>query len=111
MIIHATVCYGYSGNSGTPSMAKAFVDKGAEAFVGATVGIPVLHNDEFTGDFWYDMCQSDKTIFQATQSYIATHNYYDDYLEPPEVEENLNIDWIYGTHIKIYGNTNAKLKN
>jgi len=105
MIIHATVCEGYSGNDGIPHMAKAFVDYGAAAYVGATVGIPYAHNDEFTGDFWYDLCQSDRTVYQATQSYISTHNYYDDY------DGDLNIDWIYGTHIKIYGSTSVKLDN
>ncbi|HEC38187.1 hypothetical protein LCGC14_1152470 [marine sediment metagenome] len=109
MIIHATVCYGYSGNDGIPHMAKAFVDYGAAAFVSATVSIPGDHNDEFTGDFWYDLCQSDKTVYQATQSYISTHNYYDDYHTGPP--ENLNIDWIYGNHIKIYGSTSVKLDN
>ncbi len=108
MIIHATVCEGYSGNDGIPHMAKAFVDNGAAAFVGATVGIPFAHNDEFTGDFWYDLCQSDNTVYQATQSYISTHNYYDDY---PTSPENLNIDWVYGTHIKIYGSTSVRLDN
>ncbi|MEJ2250933.1 MAG: hypothetical protein P8Y97_14930 [Candidatus Lokiarchaeota archaeon] len=108
MIIHATVCYGYSGSDGIPHMAKAFVDYEAAAYIGATVGIPGLHNDEFTGDFWYDLCQSDKTVYQATQSYISTHNYYDDY---PTIPENLNIDWDYGTHIKIYGSTSVKLDN
>ena len=108
MILHATVCYGYSGNDGIPHMAKAFVDYGAAAFVSATVGIPGKHNDEFTGDFWYDLCQSDKTVYQATQSYISTHNYYDDY---PTWPENLNIDWVYDTHIKIYGTTSVKLGN
>jgi len=108
MIIHATVCYGYSGNDGIPHMAKAFVDYEAAAFVSATVGIPGLHNDEFTGDFWYDLCQSDKTVYQVTQSYISTHNYYNDY---PTYPENYNIDWVYGTHIKIYGSTSVKLDN
>ncbi|MFW9896281.1 MAG: hypothetical protein ACFFD7_10795 [Candidatus Thorarchaeota archaeon] len=108
MIFHATVCYGYSGNDGIPHMAKAFVDYGASALVGATVSITFAHNDEFTGDFWYDLCQSDKTVYQATQSYISTHNYYDDY---PTSPENLNIDWVYGNHIKIYGSTSAKLDN
>ncbi len=63
MIIHATVCYGYSGDSGIPSMAKAFVDHGAAAFVGATVSVPAKHGDEFTGDFWFDLCQSDTTVY------------------------------------------------
>ena len=108
MIIHATVCYGYSGNDGIPHMAKAFVDYGAAAYVGATVSIPGKHNDDFTGDFWYDLCQSDDTVYQATQSYISTHNYYDDY---PTTPENLNIDWVYGTHIKIYGSTSVRLDN
>jgi len=105
MIIHATVCYGYSGTDGTPHMAKAFVDEGAAAFVGATVSVPFAHCDEFTGDFWYDLCQSDDTVYQATQSYISTHNYYDDY------SGDLNIDWVYGTHIKIYGSTGVRLGN
>lgn len=108
MIIHATVCYGFSGDDGIPHMAKAFVDYGAAAFVGATVDIPKEHNDEFTEDFWYDLCQSDNTIYQATQSYISTHNYYDDY---PTTPINYNIDWVYGTHIKIYGSTSAILDN
>ena len=105
MLIHATVCYGYSGDSGIEHMAKAFVDHEAAAFVGATVSIPALHNDEFTGDFWFDLCQSDKTVYQATISYIDTHNSYDDY------EGDLNINWIYDTHIKIYGDTSTKLNN
>jgi len=110
MIIHATVCHGYSGNDGIPHMAKAFVDYGAAAFVGATVDVPGKHNDEFTGDFWYDLCQSDKTVYQATISYINTHNLYKDYGYSSS-GENMDIDWVYGTHIKIYGSTSVRLDN
>jgi len=106
MHIHATVCYGYSGTNDYPYMAKAFVDYGAEVFVGATVDIPLLHNDDFTSCFWYDLCQSDKTVYQATMSYISRHNDFDDY-----GASYLNIDWVYGTHIKIYGDVNSKIGN
>ena len=110
MIIHATVCHGFSGDDGIPHMAKAFVDYGAASYVGATVDVPAKHSDEFTGDFWYDLCQSDKTVYQATISYINTHNLYKDYGYSPS-GENCDIDWIYGTHIKIYGSTSVKLDN
>lgn len=110
-IIHATVCYGYSGNDGIPHMAKAFVDYGAEAYVGCTKAVPGIHNDDFTEDFWHDLCQSDRTVYQATISYIDEHNeYVGDYGETREGED-MDIDWIYGTHIKIYGNVNARLAN
>jgi len=107
MIIHATVCYGYAvTTSGDPKMAKAFVNDGyAAAFVGATVSIPTLHNDQFTKLFWRFLCQNDRTVKKATQKYVWKHNYYDDY------PGDLNIDWIYGTHIKIYGNVNVLLDN
>ena len=111
-IIHTTVCYGYSGNDNDPHMAKAFVDHDAEAYVGATVSIPGTHNDAFTEDFWHDLCQSDRTVYQATSSYIQTHNLYvGDYGIVEETGENCDIDWIYGTHIKIYGDINARLNN
>jgi hypothetical protein len=99
MHIHATVCWGYSGSTGVPHMAKAFVDNNAEAFVGATLGIPIPYNDEFTADFWYDMCQGDDPIHDAAMSYVATHNYY---FDP---------DWTLGTEIKIYGDINSRIDN
>jgi len=110
MIIHATVCYGYSGDDDIPHMAKAFVDYGAAAYVGATVTVPAKHNDEFTGDFWYDLCQSDKTVYQATISYINKHNLYKDYGIAPNGED-CDIDWVYNDHIKIYGSTSVRLDN
>jgi hypothetical protein len=101
MIIQATVCYGYAvDSSSTPYMAKAFVDNEAAAFMGATLTIPASHNDDFTETFWYKLCQQDKTIQVATEGYVNTHN---NWISSPQ--------WTYGTDIKIYGDTSAKLDN
>lgn len=88
-------------------MAKAFVDYGATAFVGATLKIPAQYNDEFTDDFWYSLCQNDKTVYTSTINYINAHNSYVGFFDDPEY----NVMWYYGTQIKIYGNGNAKLGN
>jgi hypothetical protein len=109
-ILHATICYGYSGDDGIPHMAKAFVDYGATAFIGGTISIPGLHNDEFTGDFWESLCQDDETVFTSTINYINTHNQYHDYGYTAE-GENLDITWVYNNHIRIYGSTNGRLNN
>ena len=107
MILLATVCEGYSGDDGIPHMAKAFVDYGAVAFIGAPkpCSIPTLHNDEFTGAFWRELCQNDETVYTATISYINSHNQYHDY------PGDLNVNWIYDTHIKIYGDLYGTLRN
>lgn len=106
MIIHATVCFGFSGSNDIPHMAQAFVWYGATAYIGAAnVPIPRLHNDDFTHNFWYCLCQLDTTVLSATNYYIERHNLYNDY--PP----GYNINWVYNNHIKIYGNTDAKLDN
>lgn len=107
MIIYACVCYGYSDSpSGTPYMAKAFVDYGALAFMGATVLIPVKRNDDFTVHFWWFLCQGDHSVYEATLTYISFHNrYIEEYLP------DMQVDWVYGTHIKIYGNINGILDN
>jgi hypothetical protein len=100
MILHATVCYGYSLEGSPPYMAKAFVDYGAAAFVGATVLVPAAYNDLFTDNFWERLCQWDNTVKTATQNYVNTHNYFhwQDY-------------WTYGIDIKIYGSETVKLDN
>ncbi|MHA1169190.1 MAG: hypothetical protein ACTSP4_10020 [Candidatus Hodarchaeales archaeon] len=101
MIIHATVCYGYARNSAsTAYMAKAFVDNGAAAFVGATVSIPFKDNDLFTEQFWINLCQYDKTVLTATEEYIHSHNIW---ISSPT--------WTYGTDIQIYGSTSVYLDN
>jgi len=100
MIVHATVCYGYSGNDGVPHMAKSFVDHGATAFVGATVSIPATYNDDFTSASWTSLCQNDQNVYTATISYINTHNYYCS-----------SSQWTYGNHICIYGDPDACLAN
>ncbi len=108
MIIHATVCFGYSETpSSTPYMAKSFVDYGAAAFVGAAgVGIPRNYNDQFTMMFWQRLCEIDQTVYQATQAYIYRHNQF-----VGHYGGEYDIYWYYNNQIKIYGNTQAILPN
>jgi len=108
MIIHATVCFGYSETpSSTPYMAKSFVDYGAAAFVSAAgVGIPRNYNDQFTMMFWQRLCEIDQTVYQATQAYIARHNQF-----VGHYGGEYDIYWYYNNQIKIYGNTQAILPN
>jgi len=114
MIILATVCNGYAevayesddnDYSTTPHMTQAFVDvgsstQGAAAFVGATVDITGVNNDDFTDDFWEALCMSDPTVYQTTQDYIDSYN-----------NQGWTDIWIYDLDIKIYGSTNAVLNN
>ncbi|MBA7578859.1 hypothetical protein ES708_20725 [subsurface metagenome] len=44
-------------------------------------------------------------IYTATISYINSHNQYHDY------PGDLNVNWIYDTHIKIYGDLYGTLRN
>jgi hypothetical protein len=94
-VILATVCYGYSGNDGIPYMAKAFVNNGGAAFVGATVEVPNNHNDDFTSYFWTSLCINHRSVYNATISYINRYNYWYG-----------SGSWNYGNQIQIYGNTN-----
>ena len=49
-------------------------------------------------------------MYQATISYVNTHNLYKDYGYSPS-GENCDIDWGYDNYIKIYGSTSVKLDN
>jgi hypothetical protein len=107
-IVLATVCFGYSGSDGISHMAKSFVDYGAAAFVGATTTIPANCNDGFTSDFWTMLCLFDQTVYISTVMYVNSHNSLLSTIRKTNPNEPT---WIYGTHIKIYGNTGATLAN
>ncbi|MHA1167130.1 MAG: hypothetical protein ACTSRU_04870 [Candidatus Hodarchaeales archaeon] len=100
-IIHATVCYGYAvDSSSTPYTALAFIEYGAAAFIGATVTVPSVYNDDFTDDFWNSLCQDDESVYTATLDYINAHNTY----YPSDL-------WNYRTEIKICGVVQSVLDN
>ena len=58
---------------------------------------------------YLSICQSDKTVYQGTISYITTHNLYIG--ECPTEPVDGNIEWVYNQHIKIYGDINSKIGN
>lgn len=73
-IVLVDVCYGYydPGEGTNPTMAKAFVDYGADAFVGATITIPGA-SDTYMRAFWYDLCQDDETVETSTITLCQTY--------------------------------------
>ncbi|WXG46069.1 MAG: hypothetical protein WED05_05305 [Candidatus Atabeyarchaeum deiterrae] len=76
-VILANVCYGYNGTDGIPHMAKAFVDYGAAAFVGATVSVPGdICNDNFSRAFWTRLCNHHGTVNTAANDLIIFHNVF-----------------------------------
>lgn len=87
-IIIVDVCYGYYKPPSTnPTMAKAFVDYGAAAFVGATIGIPWI-SDTYMRAFWHDLCQDNENVRTATITLCDTHGN----------------GWNLGDEWRIYGN-------
>lgn len=68
-------------------MAKAFVDYGAAAFVGATIGIPWI-SDTYMRAFWHDLCQDNENVRTATITLCDTHGN----------------GWNLGDEWRIYGN-------
>lgn len=73
-IVLVDVCYGYyNPEEGTnPTMAKTFVDYGADAFVGATITIPGA-SDTYMRAFWNDLCQNDETVEISTITLCQTY--------------------------------------
>jgi len=70
-IVLSDSCHGFYVSSN--SMAHAWVDYGAEAYVGAIISIPILDNDEYIGAFWERLCQGDGTVRQATIDLCNEH--------------------------------------
>ncbi len=97
----ADVCHGYSDS--TSGMAHAWVDYGAEAFIGATISVPIADqygnrwNDGFVGAFWEELCENEGTIRSAT---IALCDYYN---------AHYGSGWNLGDEWKIMGNQYATL--
>jgi len=58
------------------------------------IGLKLIFKDDYNS-----------IVYPATIIYINTYNQYDDY------PGDLNIDWIYDTHIKIYGDLETTLRN
>jgi hypothetical protein len=84
-------------------MAHAWVDYGAEAFIGATISVPIADqygnrwNDGFVGAFWEELCENEGTIRSAT---IALCDYYN---------AHYGSGWNLGDEWKIMGNQYATL--
>ena len=87
-------CHGYYDPeySTDPTMAKAFVDYGASAFVGATMA-PDEQSDTYMRAFWYDLCQGNYNVRQATITLCNTYGQ----------------GWNLGDEWRIYGNEYATL--
>lgn len=88
-IILSDSCFGY----GDPTMAKAFVDYGADAFIGATIKVP-FDSDSYMRAFWNDLCQLNKNVRDATITLCNTHGE----------------GWNLGDEWRIYGDQYAKLE-
>ena len=87
----AAVCFGYYKPPSTnPTMAKAFVDNGADAFVGSTITIPG-DLDVPMDIFWGSLSEENEGVGTAT----------DDMCD--------GFEWTYGTDWKIYGDTQTTL--
>ena len=87
-IIMSDSCYGYFKPPSTnPTMAKAFVDYGASAFVGSTIATPAA-SDTFMRAFWYDLCQGNYNVRHATITLCNTYGH----------------GWNLGDEWRIYGN-------
>ena len=92
-IIFAMVCHGFYDNPS--SMAHAWYDDGAEAFVSAIISIPVVGSDDFNYAFWEELCDNGGTVESAT---VALCDYYNTYL---------GSGWNYGDEWRILGNEDA----
>jgi len=98
-IVFADVCCGYTDSSS--GMSQAWVDNGAEAFIGATITVPVcdgdyLINDEIMWAFWEELCENGGTVSSAT---IALCN----------TPYGISANWNLGDEWKIMGNQYAIL--
>jgi len=72
-IAMSDTCFGYYKPPSTnPTMAKAFVDYGATAFVGATISTPA-DSDDYMRAFWYDLCQGNYNVNHATTTLCNTY--------------------------------------
>lgn len=92
-IIMSDSCYGYYKPPSTdPTMAKAFVDYGASAFVGATITVPAA-SDTYMRAFWNDLCQWNYNVRHATITLCNTYGQ----------------GWNLGDEWRIYGNSYATL--
>lgn len=92
LIVDACFSY-YDPSSGTnPTMARAFVDYGAKAFVGSTILVPA-DSDDFMRAFWYDLCQNNYNVRTATITLCDTWGH----------------GWNLGDEWRIYGNQYATL--
>lgn len=92
-ILMSDSCYGYYKPPSTnPTMAKAFVDNGASAFVGAIIGIPEDF-DTYMQAFWNDLCQGNYDVEHATITLCDTYGN----------------GWNLGDQWRIYGDEDATL--
>jgi len=92
-IIMSDSCYGYYEPPSTdPTMAKAFVDNGASAFVGAIIEIPE-DSDTYMQAFWNDLCQGNYDVEHATDTLCDTYGN----------------GWNLGDEWRIYGDEDATL--
>lgn len=108
-IIFAHTCFGWycgdciGGDPRGPTMAHAFCDYGASAFVGCEIGAPIYIPDPATAPdpariyFWKSLCQDDETVGQALNDYCAVLSYLEGYDVCP--------------YWHIMGNSNKKLPN
>jgi len=86
-------CFGYYKPPSTdPTMAKAFVEYGASAFVGATISVPAA-SDNYMRAFWNDLCQGNYNVRHATITLCNTYGQ----------------GWNLGDEWRIYGNQYATL--
>ena len=94
-IIMSDSCYSYYEPPSTnETMAKAFVDYHADAFVGATIRFTTA-SDTFMRAFWYDLCQGDETVETSTETLCDTHGF----------GWNLGDEWlIYGDEKDVLAN-------
>ena len=76
MILIVDACYSYCfpPNGENPTMGYAFVDYGADAFVGSDFRVPEDTEDEMRA-FWYELCQNDNTVRDATISLCAAYGF------------------------------------
>ena len=92
-LILAIVCHGFYDNA--DSMANAWVDNGAEAFVGAIINLPVIGSDDYSMEFWEELCDNSGTIESAT---VALCDYYN---------SEYSGSWNLGDEWEILGNSDA----
>jgi len=92
-IVFAMVCHGFYDNP--DSMANAWDDNGAEAFISAIISIPVEGSDDFNFAFWEELCENGGTVEDST---IALCDYYNNHI---------GSGWNLGDEWRILGNEDA----